>query len=79
MHNEDLKTDKESLLKAVEQSENDGTSLNTILNRYGLLPKDIEAIMMLYRKTRSIQEVYGYIDRNYRQIEVGRTILSNKK
>ena len=79
MHNGVLKADKESLLRAVEQSENDGTSLNTILNRYGLLPKDTEAIMMLYRKTRSIQEVSNYIDRNYRQIEIGRTILSNKK
>lgn len=79
MHNEDLKTDKESLLKAIEQNGNDGTSLNTILNRYGLLPKDTEAIMMLYRKTRSIQEVYGYIDRNYRQIEIGRTILAKRK
>lgn len=79
MHNEDLKTDKESLLKAIEQNGNDGISLNTLLNRYGFLPKDIEAIMMLYRKTRSIQEVSNYIDSNYRQIEIGRAILSNRK
>lgn len=52
MQNEDLKTDKESLLKAIEQSENDGTNLNTILNRYGFLPKDIDAIMMLYKKNK---------------------------